>query len=296
MIRNSANGIFFLILTALFFSCDKIDAPYAEVNVSSIDTLQFPSPSFAINPDEPRRVLIEDFTGHTCGNCPTAAIQLENLITSSGGKVIGVAIHAGETFAAPAPPTYPEDYRTEVGDAIDAQFGITSAGQPNGMVNRIKTGNVYYTIPNAWSNRVNAILNNTPQADAQIGIKAYYDEEKERIIAYVHAGFLTSLSGNFRLAAYAIEDSVIGDQKWYNQGLPNDHDENYVFNHTLRGNVSSLWGEDIAVNPQAGSVYRKVWVLKLKPEWKPKHMKVVAFVYNKDNFEIIQPGEAKPEL
>jgi hypothetical protein len=155
---------------------------------------------------------------------------------------------------------------------------------------------VYYTIPNAWSNRVNALLTNAPQADAQIGIKAYYDEEKERIIAYVHAGFINPLSGNFRLAAYAIEDSVIGDQKWYNQGLPNDHDESYVFNHTLRSNVSPIWGEDIAVNPQAGNVYRKVWVLKLKPGWKPEHMKIVAFVYNKDNFEIIQPGEAKPEL
>lgn len=281
---------------AFLFSCDKIDAPYGEVNVGTVDTVQFPPPAFAINPSEPRRVLIEDFTGHTCGNCPAAAILLENLINTYQGRVVGVAIHAGETFAAPAPPTYPVDYRTPAGDAIDAQFGVTSAGQPNGMVNRIRTGNVFYTIPNAWNNRVNNLLNNSPQADAQIGIKAYHDPEKERIIAYVHAGFLNAMNGSYRLAAYATEDSIVGDQKWYNQGLPSDHASNYVFNHTLRGNISPIWGEDIAVNPQAGSVYRKIWTLKLKPEWRVEHMKVVAFIYDRETWEIIQPGEAKVDF
>ena len=274
-----------------FTACDKIEAPYGKVNVSTIDTTVYPPPAFVLNYNEPRRVLVEDYTGHTCGNCPPAAIILENLVESSGGKVIGIAVHAGETFGAPMPPKYPEDYRTPAGEAFDGQFGITSAGQPNGMINRRKNGNVYYAIPNTWANQTNALLTSQPEADAQVAVKAYHDTEKNRIIAYVNAGFLEPKAGTFKLAAYVVEDSVIGDQKWYNQGLPQDHYENYVFMHMLRGSVSSIWGEDIVTDPAVGSVYRKVWTLPVNAAWNVQHLKVVAVLYNKDTFEVLQPAE-----
>lgn len=286
----------FLIVPAAFLAlaftgCDKIEAPYGTVNVSSVDTVAFPPPAFTPNYSEPRRVLVEDFTGHTCGNCPNAAIILENLVENSGGNVIGIAVHAGETFAAPAPPNYPIDYRTDAGEAFDAQFGITSAGQPNGMINRRKDGNVYYSIPNTWVNKTNAILSAEPEADAHVAIKAYHDAAKNRIIAYVNVGFLEPMAGTYKLAAYAVEDSVIGDQKWYNQGLPQDHYHDYVFNHMLRGNISSLWGEDVATDPGVGSIYRKTWTLTLKPEWNVQNLKVVAILYKADTYEVIQPAE-----
>jgi len=282
-------------LATAFTGCDKIEAPYGTVNVSSIDTTAFPPPAFTPNYSEPRRVLVEDYTGHTCGNCPPAAIILENLIENSSGKVIGIAVHAGETFAAPLPPSYPVDYRTGPGEAFDGQFGITSAGQPNGMVNRRKLSNLYYVVPNSWTTQTNSILNGSPEADAHVAVKAYYDSGKNRIIAYVHAAFLEPMSGTYKLAAYALEDSIVGDQKWYNQGLPQDHKHDYVFMHMLRSNVSPLWGEDIAVDPAVGSVYRKAWTLTLKPEWNVHHMKVVAVLYNKDSFEVVQPAEAHVE-
>lgn len=293
-VRNTI--LYFLavcLATAAFWSCDKIDAPYGSVNVSTIDTLQFPAPAFQINTAEPRRILLEDYTGHTCGNCPTAATMLENLIYASDHKIIGVAVHAGETFAAPAPPTYPADYRTEAGEAFDARFGITSAGQPNGMINRRKYNNVYYSIPNTWNSRTNTILNAEPIADVHLSIKSYYDEANDRIIAYVNAGFINPMPGNYKMAAYIIEDSIVGDQKWYGQSLPQNHASEYVFNHMLRGNLSSVWGEDIAAAPQAGSIYRKVWVTRRKTEWNPNHLKVVAVVYDRETYEILQPAEVK---
>lgn len=275
--------------------CDKVDAPYGTVNASSIDTVAFPPPAFTLDYSEPRRVLVEDYTGHTCGNCPDAAVILENLVNSSSGKVIGMAIHAGSTFASPIPPSYPVDYRTPVGDALDGVFGITSAGQPNGMINRKKSGNVYYSIPNTWNTKVTGILNNSPEADAHVAVKSYHDAGKNKIIAYVNAGFLEPMSGTYNLAAYVVEDSIIGDQKWYNQGLPQDHVHDYVFMHMLRGNVSPVWGEQIAVDPGAGAVYRKSWSVSVKPEWNVDHLKVIAVLFNKDTYEIIQPAEIHVE-
>ena len=44
---------------------------------------------------EPRNVLIEEITGVSCNNCPAGHVILENLITSTGGHVIGVSYHIG---------------------------------------------------------------------------------------------------------------------------------------------------------------------------------------------------------
>lgn len=293
MKKNVLSPVFLALfsLSILFVGCDKIDAPYGSVYVSSIDTVAFPPPSFTLNYSEPRRILVEDYTGHTCGNCPDAAILLENMIASSSGKIIGLAIHAGSTFSPPSLPSYPADFRTEAGNALDAVFGVTSAGQPNGLINRQKAGNVYYVYPNFWSNRVNDLLSASPEADAQVGIKSYYDASKGKLIAYVHAGFLEPMSGTYSLVAYVVEDSVIGDQKWYNQGFPQDHVEEYEFMHMLRGTVSPLWGEEIATDPAVGSVYRKAWSVAVNPEWNIEHLKIVAVLYNKDTYEVVQPAE-----
>lgn len=283
------------VFALAFAGCDKIDAPYETVNVSSIDTVAYPPPAFVLNYSEPRRVLVEDYTGHTCGNCPTAAVILENMIDASGGKIIGIAVHAGETFAAPSMPNYPEDFRTTVGTAWDGVFGITSAGQPNGMINRKKNNGVYYAIPGTWNTKVSGILSASPVADAHVQVKAYHNASRNKIIAYVNAGFLQSLSGAYSLAAYVVEDSVIGDQKWYNQGLPQDHYEDYVFMHMLRGNVSPIWGEIIATDPAVGSVYRKAWSLTVQPEWNVEQLKIIAVLFNKDTYEVIQPAEIHVE-
>jgi len=294
--KNKIFSPIHLLLAAMVFSlaftgCDKIEAPYGTVNASSIDTVAYPPPVFTLNYSEPRRVLVEDYTGHTCGNCPNAAVILENMVSSSGGKIIGMAIHAGSTFSPPIPPTYPADYRTPVGNALDGIFGITSAGQPNGMINRKKNGNTYYALPNTWNNKVSAILGASPEADAQVAIKSYHDATKNKIIAYVNAGFLEPMQGTYNLAAYVIEDSIIGDQKWYGQNLPQDHAYNYVFMHTLRGNISPVWGEEIVTDPAVGSVFRKSWSLPIKPEWNVEHLKIVAVLYNKETYEVIQPAE-----
>jgi thiol-disulfide isomerase/thioredoxin len=46
-----------------------------------------------------RRVLLEDFTGHTCNNCPAAAVIAEGLQTFYGeDQLILVGVHAVDGF------------------------------------------------------------------------------------------------------------------------------------------------------------------------------------------------------
>jgi len=73
------------IFTLLFMtpSCDVIDQPF-KGNVQDTTSTQ-----------QQRNVLIEDFTGHRCKNCPKASKAIEALVDAYGSRIIGLAIHAG---------------------------------------------------------------------------------------------------------------------------------------------------------------------------------------------------------
>ena len=92
-----------------------------------------------VNPD--KKVLIEDFTGHLCPNCPNAARELEAIHDIYGDQIIGMAIHVSKSFARPYPasqaPSFQYDFRTNWGDELDSYYGISAMGLPRGMVNRI---------------------------------------------------------------------------------------------------------------------------------------------------------------
>ena len=96
----------FFILS-LTFSCDKIEK----------DNFTDPNATF---PWLGKKVLVEDFTGYKCTNCPAAATELHNIEEFYPDKVIGIAIHAG-SFAKPG-GVFVTDFRTDEGNEITDFF------------------------------------------------------------------------------------------------------------------------------------------------------------------------------
>jgi len=288
-IRGAFAATALLVLTAGFFSCDKVDAPYSVV-ASNIDTALYPPPMYSINPNAPRKVLIEDYTGHTCGNCPDAAVVLKNILASNP-NVVAVAVHAGSTFAPPQPPKYPQDWRTSVGTAFDNRFGVSAAGQPNGLINRRSVNGSPIVFHTSWANLVSQFLAEDPVADIELAIKTYFDPATRLLVTYVHSGFLQSFSEEVNLGVYLVEDSITGPQKWYNQGLVDDYEPNYVHNEMLRGNISPVWGVSLGSSNPAGAIQRREWLTELPAELHVEHVKVLAFVYKTSNNEVIQATE-----
>ena len=292
---------FRLLITFLAFaiaSCDKVDGPYKEPKiVVPPDTTNInPSPTdTSVIFDTYRKVLVEDYTGHQCGNCPEAAKKLEEIITVYGKKVVPLAIHAG-FFSETAPVKYTRNFKTPIGNAIDAYFGISNAGNPNGMINRkgwLTTSHIINL--NAWEGKVSNYSNESP--DALIGIKNSYDNTTKNIVTKVYTKFKNSLVGNFKLCVFLTEDSIIGPQKDYS--LTPDYNNNYIFEHVLRASfvADNPWGEDIAVNPTASEtqIFRKTYSMNLAGKlFDLSHpCTVVAFVYNDVSKEVIQASMQK---
>lgn len=271
---------FFTLLIAigiLITSCDKIEPPFREdQGGGNTETVT-------------RKVLLEDYTGHTCVNCPAAAKAALELQNAYDGKMIMMAIHSG-FFARPSAAPFNNDYRTPEGDAWDQFFAVSAVGNPNGLVNRINENGNYVVTPGNWSSSIAAIIEDL--ADLRITLETTYNAENRNLAINVNGSFLNNLQGDYKLITCIVEDSIISAQK-NNDPAAGETPviTEYVHRHMLREVVNSIWGEDVVSNPTASSTFDKNYTITLDPKYKQQHVSVIAFVYDAASFEIIQVEE-----
>jgi hypothetical protein len=241
-----------------------------------------------------RKVLIEDYTGHTCGNCPEAALAIEQIKgLSFGDQVVPVAVHAG-FFAWTSGSLYSTNFQTATGTTYDNFFGISAVGNPNGMVNRMDYNTSHIKPHGSWSTIVSGIVNTDP--DVNIEINNTYDSNTKQLITNVETKFLNSMNGTYKLVVLLIEDSIVAPQK--NYALPSpSNDTFYVHRHVLRDVINTAWGDTVGTGTiSAGLVTPKNYVyngLASNSSWKPNKCYVVAYVYDVSNYRVIQAEEKK---
>ncbi len=271
-------SVFFLVLfLAGFYSCDKIDGPYTE-NIDGGDTAQVV-----------RKILLEEFTGHKCPNCPTAAKIAHDLQDISGSQLIVISVHAGILAHADGSGDFTADYNTQLGDDLFNYYGFI--GVPNGLVNRSGYNGSTVISPGDW-NSVVASLWNVPQ-DAMLYIDHSYIDASRELDIDVEAEFFNSLLGPVMLSIYITEDSLSSPQKNNDPAIsPDDVIMDYNHMHVLRDAVNGTWG-DTLVNgvTLTDQPYTKSFSYTLDKDWDENNCNIVAFVYYLDNKEIIQAEE-----
>lgn len=278
-----------LLLTFAFFAaCDKIDEPFVKQTGGVVDTAACPVPEFPEVTTAVKRVLLEDYTGHGCINCPSAAIIAHDLKETHGDKLVLLSVHAGG-FAKPMPPDMPYEFRTEAGTDWNRTFKFIS--YPNGLVNRIGFPNNHIISPTGWGSAISTALATAPLVDLQI-INQYEPEER-KLCTHIKTRFITSTNKNLKLVVVLTESKIIQPQKNSNpEAGPTPVIVDYEHNHVLRGAINSTWGSSVSVagTPNTESVIKSYKHI-LKDEYKPENCTVVAFVYDVDTNEVLQAME-----
>ena len=114
-----------------------------------------------------RKVVLEEFTGVNCGNCPDGHRRANALRDAHPGEVFLINIHQG-SYAYPAEI----DLRTNYGDALASQAGINS--YPNATINRHSfNGSIAVADRTAWTSLSEGLL--STEAYANIAAKATVD-------------------------------------------------------------------------------------------------------------------------
>jgi len=220
-----------------------------------------------------RKVLLVDFTGQQCIYCPRGARQAATLEGIYGEQLVIVAIHAG-SFAVPnASGMYSYDFRTTEGTQWATDLGVQA--YPNGAINFKKVGSSVLQQYPAWGSTVANLLSLAP--DANIELVNTYNATTRELTANINTTFLNTLPGEYNLAVFLTEDSIINWQKDFDAS-PTDN-PNYVHMHTLRTSFSGAFGENIASSPAANFSVEKEYTITLPIEYKEKDCHVVAFVF-----------------
>lgn len=291
------------MMVAFFTSCDYVQNPHPQINANVADTSTCPTPVFLAITSHVKKILIEDYTGHTCGNCPKAGLQLHDIDSIYPGKIIGLGLHVG-SFATPMPgyngspsSAFTADYRTAVGDIYDAKFGASTLGLPEGMFNRKDYDAVNETqLKQAanWKSFVATIFAEPAVLDLQV-IPNYTSSTRKMCVA-VRDSFLTTMSGTYNLVVLLSQDSIIDWQDYIGVNM-----SNYIHRHVLRDAItaSGAWGEQIAAGTiNAGTKTIKHFAYIIPQNYKGvvcdvSKCHLLAFIYNTSTYEIIQSEEVK---
>lgn len=222
-----------------------------------------------INKDH--KVLVEEFTGQYCPNCPLGHEALNGIKKMYGDNAIIVSIHAGGDTNAEYDPEY--GLGTLDGDKYAAMFGIQA--YPSAVINR--TSGVL-TDRALWQGSVFKAAITPPKV--KISLMANVDDNTIKINSKLAT---TGDDINCKYQIWITEDNFIGFQKNNNEYIVD-----YVHNHVYRASVNGIGGEEVQLNSDVKTVEHSIAIAS---NWKASNLKVVAFVYT-DN-EVLQAEEVE---
>lgn len=244
---------------ALFIGCSEIDEADRFLDVEGV-TAQ-------------RTVLLEDFTGQMCSNCPNAHELATEMHADYGENLIIVSMHAGGLSLPVVNNTPYVGLMTPVGNDYANEFGVEV--YPSGLVNR--KGGVLAL--DSWRAKVHEAI----QEESDLGMDVHAEIADGVLNVTTDLVALDAVKGKLQL--WVLEDSIVSVQFLPTGGA----DLNYVHNHVFRGTVNGTWGEDISLSlGEEQTIVAEGYTPD--DSWKKEHLSVVAFVYN--NSGVLQAAKA----
>jgi len=263
------------LVVLLFSSCDKIKAPYALARHGHItDTVvDWQDTVIPI-----KRVLLEDYTGHKCPNCPAAATIAHSQEENYHGKLIVLAVHAGY-YAIPGTGEFAADFRTTAGEEWNTDFLVSA--YPSGMIDRKEFNGHRILGSEEWIIDIASIIDQSP--DLNMLIHNTYDSVSRTVNSVIYSQFLRSLTGSYNITVCVMEDNMISAQDSASIII-----HNYVFNDVLRGSVNGTYGEILTTSVDPSLTYMGKFSIPINTAWVAKNCWILAFVSKSDTKEILQ--------
>jgi len=239
-------------------------------------------------PSGNRVVLLEDFTGKGCTNCPKGSRELDNLLTQFPNNLVAVSLHAG-FFANPQFfPLGEYDLRTDEGEFL-IDYLSQPIGYPSGVVNRTPISGDMQLGLNQWASAITAAIQVPPAIE--LSIVRTYDAVSRQLIVTVNGIGKEALSGDIRLSVMLTESGIIDAQDDFEAGgiVPD-----YVHKHVLRDMMTPAAGASVLSGITIGQTFSQTYSTTLDASWVADDMEIIAFtsLVNGSDFPVLQAAVA----
>lgn len=237
-----------------------------------------------------KNVVLEEFTGKTCGYCPDGHKKADEFSAANPGRVVLINVHCG-SYASGTPNYNVMVGGANYGNALYGQPGVDLKGFPAGTVNRTLFSGTSQGSGTAQSRGTWATTGATVMSQpspVNVGVKAIYDKVKLKLYVIVEAYYtFDETNATNRINVGIVQDGIWGPQSGATSYYPAKVDQSkapniYRHDHMLRAVLTGQWGETIT-ETKKGSLFTKTyeWDMVAKigdADVDPSKLHVYAFV------------------
>lgn len=195
-----------------------------------------------------RNVILEEFTGRTCGYCPDGHLIANQIKANNPDRFWSVNIHSEGYFS---PTSYP-NLNTVKGNQIRAAFNATSF--PTGVVNRSTATGQGRT---AWTNLSNQQFGQAAECNVAGLVRVNPDTRVANITVEVYYTGNSNVAENY-LTVVMLQDSIMGSQSSGSSNPSQWINGQYCHMHILRDIITPTMGEVISPTTQ-GTLITKTY-------------------------------------
>lgn len=217
-------------------------------------------------PETGRGVLIEDFTGQNCPNCPNAAVViegLEKLYHEAGADVVAVSVHSG-----PLADKSRRGLATTFGQYCFDLLGNPGLPQPAVRVNRIGDP----LVGNAVGNTLPSLVASTITQTTPVEIKNFSATDAGEGKYNLSFEVTSSEAAEAMVQVWAIENNIVAPQSMPDGSKNNE----YVHMGVLRSTITPNEGEKVSFVPATAQQL----AMEFTPtaSWKTENLEIVVIV------------------
>jgi hypothetical protein len=243
-----------------------------------------------------RNVLIEEFTGASCTNCPAGHDLVRNLIAATDtGRIVALAYHTldGGGIFEPIDKKGVKslyDFRTDEATQIGKNIYEGLQSIPTAGIDRAQVGTSLLINRPQWANETNKRLLVAPMANMYLS--STYFAAINQVKVNVKVVYTSDVNTKNAINLGVVESKIIDAQEF-----PDRIEVNYEHNHVFRKGLTPYNGYsvlDSIATKKAGRVYEFNYVFTPDEKWNLDNCYVIAYINNTTgNKEILQAKEVK---
>lgn len=280
----------YLSIFIIFFclSCDKV--PLENIQSRPLQIMDCAEGKIITNSSDSsvalRKIYLEYFTGHLCGNCPgSSGPAFEQIEKTYASRVVLTKIHSG--FFARTNKTYPTNFTSPSGDKIFTDNNVTAV--PSGMIDRVAFKGTKLTSPSEW---INAISSRTEIAPiVKLILNSGYCPDSRSLVVKSKIEFLQPYTQPVSVVGYISENNIVGMQLDYEQD-PKDVPD-FVHKYVLREELSVTKPFSYLTPYAKGSIVIGSLGTNLKSDWNESQCYITVLVTDEKTGEVLQVEKIK---
>jgi hypothetical protein len=228
-------------------------------------------------------VLVEEFTGQDCSNCPAAHQQLDVIAAANPGRINIVSLYfvGGPQTVPPSGHIY--DFRDSLFATDLSGAGLYGGinGLPAAGIDRTPYQNQLVLVGSTlWGTAI--ALQESVADSVNLGVSSVYNTTTGIATITDTVTYTQNVSTKQSISIYIVEDSI--KDKQADNTAPGLYDTAYIFNDVFRAMVATpVTGDPVldtmAIKP-AGQVYWRKYTFATKGTkiLNPAHCRVIVFV------------------